>query len=74
MFTIFVDPNVGIPIQGLSVLLNVFCCTKRRDFQANAVSVDAFRACAKEMLYTCNRIENDNNKSPIFVKAVCCMK
>lgn len=74
MFTIFVDPNIGIPIQGLSVILNVFCCTKKRGFQANAVSVDAFGACVKEMLYTCNGIENHNNKSPIFIKAFCCMK
>lgn len=75
MFTILVDPNIGIHIQGLSVILNVFCCTKKkRGFQANAVSVDASRACVQEMLYTCNGTENDNNKRLIFVKDICCIK
>lgn len=74
MFTMLVDPNVGIHIQGLSVILNVFCCTEKRGFQANAVSVDAFRTCVKEMLYTCNGIESDNNKRTIFIKAFCCIK
>lgn len=74
MFTMLVDPNIGIHIQGLPVILNVFCCTKNRGFQANSVSVDAFRASVKEMLYTCNGIENDNNKRPIFVKEFCCIK
>lgn len=31
MFTILVDPNIGIHIQGLSVILNVFCCTKKKE-------------------------------------------
>lgn len=51
-----------------------FAVLKKRGFQANVVSVDVFRACVKEMLHTCNGIENDNNKRPIFVKDFCCIK
>lgn len=66
--------NVGINIQGPSVIANVFCYTTKRGFQANGGSVDAFRACVKEMLCTWNRIERGNNKRLIFVKAFSCTK
>lgn len=74
MFTMLVDRNIGINIQGSSVIPNVFCCTTKRGFQASGGSVDVCRACVKEMLRTWNGFEKSNNKRPIFVKAFCCTK
>lgn len=66
MFTVLVDRNIGINIQGPSVIPNVFCCTTKRGFQANGSSVDAFRACVKEMT-TWSRIEKGNDKRAILL-------
>lgn len=68
MFTMLVDPNFGFNIQGSPVISNVFCCTTKRYFQAHGRSVDAFKACVKEILCTWNRIHRGNNKGLIFVK------
>lgn len=64
MFVVLVDHNSVINIQGLSVMLDVFCYT----------AVDAFGACVKEMLCTWDGIKEGNNKRPVFVKASRCTK
>lgn len=67
MFIMLVDPNVGINIQGSSVILNVFCCTTKRCFQAHSSSMDTFKVC--DILCSRNRYQKGNNITD-FLKSI----